>query len=316
LALRDIDLHDCIHAALDSVRGQAEAKSQAIRTDFDRSIGAVNADPGRLEQVFRNLLTNAVKFTPRGGTITVRSKLKSDEGQVEVQVEDTGKGIHSEFLPFLFTRFTQEDSSATRTHVGLGLGLAIARELVEKHQGTIRAYSPGEGKGSVFTVTLPCTRSHQPPVTGTSSSKLPEPTIEAGAQPADLNGLRVLVIDDLDDAREAFAAMLQMCRARVETASSAAAGLTALAQFKPDVILCDVAMPKTDGLSFIRSVRQLSSGKGGKTPAIAVTAYAGFENERKALDAGFDAHVAKPADAAEVSRLIVNLTKRRKKKPR
>jgi two-component system, chemotaxis family, CheB/CheR fusion protein len=310
---REIDVHDCINAALDSVRGQAETRSHTIRTDFDRSIGAISVDPGRIEQVFRNLLTNAVKFTPQGGTITVRSKLKSDEAQVEVQVEDTGKGIRPDFLPFLFKRFTQEDSSPTRAHTGLGLGLAIVRELVEKHKGTVRAFSPGEGKGSVFTVTLPCEGSDRPQVTETGVSQFRRTTIEAGGQPTDLKGLHVLVIDDLDEAREAFTSVLQSCGALVETARSAATGLTALARVKPDVILCDVAMPETDGLSFIRSVRQLSPGKGGKTPAIAVTAHVGVEHERKALDAGFDVHLAKPVDVVALSHLIVTLTTSRKK---
>jgi len=311
LELRKINPKDCIVAALDSVRSGAESKSITIRTEFDPSDCPIIADPGRMEQVFRNLFTNAIKFTPPGGKITARSKLKKDEEQVEVQVEDTGKGIRPEFLPLLFTRFSQEDSSTKRAFGGLGLGLSIVRNLVEMHKGTITAYSPGEGKGSVFTVTLPCSGSHllQVDVSKTSRSRVAT-TPQAGERLSNLSGLRVLIIDDLEDAREAFSAILQSSQAQVETAASTEGGLEALARFKPDIALCDIAMPEEDGFSFIRKVRKLEPQKGGKTQVIAVTAYASALDVRKALDAGFDAHIAKPVDAVELSRLIAKLAGR------
>jgi len=311
LKLREIHPKDCVVAALDSVRGLAEARSIRIHTKFDPSICAIQADPGRMEQIFRNLFTNAVKFTPPGGEITVLSKLRKTKKQIEIQVADTGKGIRAEFLPHLFDRFSQEDSSTRRMVSGLGLGLSIVQNLVHMHHGTVTAYSPGEGKGSVFTVTLPCV------IRPTHGSRKPRPheaAHEAGKRPASLTGLRVLVIDDLEDARDAFSAILQSSRAEVETAGSAAAGLAALSRFKPDLTLCDIAMPEEDGLSFIRKVRGLEPLKGGKTPSIAVTAYANTTDVHKALAAGFDAYLAKPVDAAELSHLIAKLARRGKKR--
>jgi PAS domain S-box-containing protein len=314
LELREIKVRDCIVSALDSVRSAAESKSISIQTEFDPRTCAITADSGRMEQVFRNLFTNAIKFTPPGGKITVRLKVKEDGGRVEIQVEDNGKGIRSEFLPYLFTRFSQEDSTRKRVFGGLGLGLSIVRNLVEMHKGTVTAYSAGEGKGSVFTVTLP---SAETLLRGSDSSKTSqrrEATVAGGARPADLSALRVLIIDDQEDAREAFSEMLQSSLAQVETASSTATGLAALARFKPDVTLCDIAMPEEDGLSFIRKLRKLGPVKGGKTPAIAVTAYAAAADVGKALDAGFDAHLAKPVDVVELSRLIKKLAGHGKKR--
>ncbi len=311
LKLCEIHPKDCVVAALDSVRSLADAKSIRIQTKFDPSICAIHADRARMEQVFRNLFTNAVKFTPHGGRITVRSKLRKDRKQIEIQVEDTGKGIRAEFLPYLFDRFRQEDSSSKRMFGGIGLGLSIVRNLVHMHQGTVTAQSQGEGQGSVFTVTFPCV------VRLAQGSRKPRARVSAdgaGKRPASLTGLRVLVIDDLEDARDAFSAILQSSRAEVETAASAAAGLAALSRFKPHLTLCDIAMPEEDGLSFIRKVRSLEPLKGGKTPAIAVTAYANTTDVHKALAAGFDAHLAKPVDAAELSHLIAKLAGRGKKR--
>ena len=309
---REIKVRDCVVSALDLVRSTAENKSITIQTEFDPRTCAIIADSGRMEQVFRNLFINAIKFTPSGGKITVRLKVKEDG--IEIQVEDTGKGIRSEFLPNLFTRFSQEDTTTKRVFGGLGLGLAIVRNLVEMHKGTVTAYSPGEGRGSVFTVTLPRAGKGLSPGAGGKTSRRREATVDGGVRPPDLSGLRVLVIDDQEDAREAFSAMLQSSRAQVETAPSAATGLAALARFKPDITLCDIAMPEADGLSFIRKVRKLGPNKGGKTPTIALTAYAGAADVRKSLDAGFDAHLAKPVDAVALSRLITKLAGRGKRR--
>ena len=309
LELRDIEPRDCITAALESVRNAAETKSIALQCEFDPSSCWINADSDRLEQVFQNLLTNAVKFTPPGGKVTVRSKRTDDQERLQIQVEDTGRGIKPEFLPHLFTRFMQEDSSTKRGYGGLGLGLSIVRTLVDMHGGIVTASSPGEGKGAVFTVTLPCVR--RPPVRPVSSSV--QEAAEGTAEPADLDGLRVLVIDDLEETRQVFSTMLQSSGARVETAATVESGLAALARFKPDVVLCDIAMPGEDGFGFIRKVRALKPGQGGKTAVIALTALTGVENTKRCLEEGFDAHLAKPVDVVDVSRLVTKLARRSNK---
>jgi two-component system, chemotaxis family, CheB/CheR fusion protein len=309
LDLRELVAGDSVVAAVESVRNLADDKSITIKTEFDPLGCLVLADSGRLQQVFRNLFTNAIKFTPRGGKITVRLKHKKDPELLEIQVQDTGKGIKPEFLPHLFARFSQEDSSPKRLFSGLGLGLSIVRNLVEMHGGSVTAASPGEGKGAIFTVTLPCTRTRPAEVTRGVVGR----QTSAGNKPAKLTGIRVLIIDDLDETRRAFSVMLQSCGALTKTAASAKAGLAALAQFKPNLVLCDIAMPREDGLSFIRKVRELKPGRGRKVLAVAVTAYAGTDNVRQALDAGFDAHLAKPVGVVDLSRVIKKLTGRRKK---
>ena len=308
LELRDIEPNDCITGAMESVRSAAEAKSITLEAQLDPSGCRVRADSGRLKQVLQNLLTNAVKFTPPGGTVTVRSRPTNDQKELEIQVADTGKGIKAQFLPLLFTRFMQEDSTTRRGFGGLGLGLSIVRNLVEMHGGTVTASSPGEGKGSVFTVTLPCAGPPAPENAESVAASRQETT--EGAELADLGGVRVLVIDDLEDARQAFSVILQSSGAQVEAAATAASGLAALARFKPHVVLCDIAMPGEDGFSFIRKVRARKPSQGGKTPCAALTAFAGAENAQQSLQAGFDAHLSKPVDAVDLSRLIAKLAER------
>ena len=308
--LRDIDPLESVVAALDSVRSQADDKSMTIHTDFDPSPCRIVADSGRLEQVFRNLLTNAVKFTSPGGMITVQTRLLKDPDRLEIQVRDTGKGIRAEFLPYVFKRFSQEEASTKREFGGLGLGLSIVWNLVEMHGGTVRADSPGEGQGAVFTVTLP--RPGAPPpqeVVATSGDH--QSTAPDTDEPVALNGLRVLVVDDQKDAREAMSTVLESVGARVHSARSAAEGLAALVRDPPDVVLCDLAMPGEDGFSVIRKVRALDPRQGGRVPMVALTAYAESDNVRRCLDAGFDAHLAKPVDIADLTRLITELAGRR-----
>jgi two-component system CheB/CheR fusion protein len=304
-----VDPAACVSAVVDSVRSLAEEKAISIVTEFDRSYGNISADSDRLQQAFRNLLTNAIKFTPRKGKITVRlNSIKEPSHKwVRIQVEDTGKGISAELLPLLFTRFKQADSSATREFGGLGLGLSIVRHLIDMHGGTVKAESPGEGKGSVFTVTLPCTQARLGETTGKYRSR--QTTNETSALPAKLDGLRILVVEDDEATRDGFAVMLQSLGASVRTAASAAEGFEALAEFQPDVLLCDVAMPGEDGYSLTRRIRKLKPGQGGKTPAIALTAYAGAEDVRRAHEAQFDVHFAKPADMVSLSHVIANLAK-------
>jgi PAS domain S-box-containing protein len=309
LELREIDPVESITAALDSIRTEAEDKSIAIHTEFDQSPCRIVADSGRLQQVLRNLLTNAVKFTPAGGTITIQSRLLKDPGRLEIQVRDTGKGISAEFLPYVFKRFSQEDPSAKREFGGLGLGLSIVRNLVEMHGGTVAAESPGEGQGAVFTVTLPYPSAILPQEVAVHVDDV-EGMARDTAAPPELSGLRILIIDDQQDTREALQTVLESLGARVHSAGGAADGLAAFAGDQPDVVLCDLAMPGEDGFSVIRKIRALAPDQGGRVPVVALTAYAEAETVRKCLDAGFDAHLSKPTDAADLARLIVELAGR------
>jgi two-component system CheB/CheR fusion protein len=311
LELADIEPIECVAAALDSVRGLAEDKSITLRTEFDPSPCRIEADSARLQQIFRNLLTNAVKFTRPGGTVTVRSRLKVDPAELEIQVQDTGKGIRRDFLPYLFQRFSQEDSSAKRAFGGLGLGLSIARNLVDMHGGTVTADSAGEGKGAVFTVTLPCEPAGRSRSVGAVSGSDKDVALRA-EEPAGLNGLRVLIIDDQEDARDALTVLLESLGAQVHSAENAQQGLAALVSYLPDVVLCDIAMPDEDGFSLIRKVRALEPRQGGRVPMVAVTAYAERENIQRCLDAGFDAHLAKPMDVVDLAHLIGELAGRPK----
>jgi PAS domain S-box-containing protein len=307
LDLSVVDPVECVSAAVDSARSSAAEKSISIETEFDPSPGEIKADPVRIQQVFWNLLTNAIKFTPEGGKISVRLQLVGEPSHqsVQIQVKDTGRGISSDFLPRLFTRFTQADSSATRGYAGLGLGLSIVRHLVEMHGGTVTAESPGEDKGAVFTVNLPLEQTKLP--SGVVRPISPQMVNEKAGTSARLDGLKVLIIDDLKDALDGFGTFLRSLGAHVKTAESAAEGFGTLTEFKPDVLMCDIAMPGEDGYSLIQRVRALKPGQGGKTPAIAVTAYAQAEDRRRALDAKYDAHLAKPVDMVVLSCLIAKL---------
>jgi hypothetical protein len=213
----------------------------------------------------------------------------------------------------LFTRFTQKESSATRAYGGLGLGLSIVRHLVEMHGGVVTAESPGEGKGAVFTVKLPCEQTYLPLGQNMQKSK-PQPTASQMIHaPAKLDGLRVLVVDDVKDTRDGFEVFLRSLGAQVRTAGSAGEGFEALLEFKPDVLLCDIAMPGEDGYSLMSRIRALKPGQGARTPAVAVTAYAGAEDGRRALEAKYDLHLAKPVDLVALSHAIANLANQRKR---
>jgi CheY-like chemotaxis protein len=304
LDLREVSPVPIVRAAIEAVRPAAELKSIEIETSFASDLGTVMADPVRLQQVFWNLLTNAVKFSTQGSKVFVKLARYSDKGdqaQAMIQIVDSGKGIHPEFLPEIFNRFSQEDSSSIRLHGGLGLGLAIVRNLVELHGGRIRAESEGEKRGATFTVLLPLKSNHP----------LAEQPINPDKNVTDeirLDGIRVLIVDDEPNTREAFTEILQSSGAETRTGSSAAEGFTLLKQFKPDVLVSDIAMPGEDGYSLIRRVRALSPSQGGITPAIAVTAYAGREDAQRALSEGFQAHLAKPLEAHRLFEMIAKLT--------
>jgi PAS domain S-box-containing protein len=294
-----LNLASTIEAAIETVGLAAQAKSIQVETLFDPNVGQVSGDPNRLQQVVWNLLSNAVKFTPPSGRVEIR--LERVGSQVQLQVSDTGKGINPDFLPYVFDYFRQADSATTRTCGGLGLGLAIVRHLVELHGGTVHADSPGEGQGATFTVRLPLMTIH---------SQANQDSGQSDNSPQ-LNGIRVLVVDNEADMREFLAFMLEQYGAEVTAVASALEALEALAQTKPDLLLSDIGMPEVDGYMLMRQVRALEPHQGGQIPALALSAYAGEINQQQALAAGFQKHLAKPVEPAELVRLIYNLVRQR-----
>ena len=296
-----VDLNMVISAALETVRLAAEAKSLQIETTFSPGIGMVMGDSGRLQQVVWNLLSNAVKFTPQGGQISVR--LTQTKTHAQIQVTDTGKGINPEFLPYVFEHFRQEDGAITRKFGGLGLGLAIARQIVELHGGKIWVESRGEGQGATFTVELPLWHTANP-------VEEVADTTEAGWDDLHLASLRVLVVDDEPDSREFVAFVAQQAGAKVTALGSAIEALQLLSTTPFDILLCDIGMPDMEGYMLVRQVRALPPEQGGQIPAIALTAYAGDFNQKQALAAGFQRHLAKPVEPNELVKAIVTLLSR------
>jgi PAS domain S-box-containing protein len=293
LEARPVALKPIINAAIETAQPAALAKEIKLEFFFDKSVGSVSGDPNRLQQVVWNLLSNAIKFTPKGGRVVAR--LQQADGFAEIRVSDTGSGISPAFLPSIFDRFRQADSSYTRQHGGLGLGLAIVQHLVEMHSGSVKAESPGEGLGATLTVKLPLNESR---------AVDSETRIENAEKPAGrfaiLDGLRLLVVDDEADARELIIATLKQYGAEVTALASTAEALGALAKNEaarqPDVILSDIGMPGEDGLALISALRAMERGEAKRIPAIALTAYARAEDRERALGAGFQLHFAKPFD--------------------
>jgi PAS domain S-box-containing protein len=303
LDVQRFHLNDIIEAALASVLPAANAKEIRIHKVLDSLAGPVTGDAARLQQVVWNLLANAVKFTPKGGSVQIL--LERANSHVEISVIDTGIGISPEFLPHVFDRFRQADASTTRRHAGLGLGLAIVKQLVEMHGGSIRAKSPGEGQGATFTLMLPITVVHpertEPQKARPRQSNVTEDACPDGA----LAGLRVLIVDDEPDAGELLRRVLADCQAQVAVASSAAAALAVIGPFRPDVIVCDIGMPDQDGYDLIHQVRANPATK--DIPAAALTAFARPEDRKRSLLAGFQTHVAKPVDPAELKAVVASL---------
>ncbi|WP_348245253.1 ATP-binding protein [Leptolyngbya sp. DQ-M1] len=295
LTINPVNLASTIQAAIETVRLAAEAKSIAIETSLDPEIGLVLGDSTRLQQIVWNLLSNAVKFTPTGGQVTVQ--LEQVEDQAQITVCDTGKGISPDFLPYVFDHFRQADSATTRKFGGLGLGLAIVRHLVELHGGTIQADSAGEGLGATFIVNLPLM-----PI---------QPTIEQNSQvlqqSLDLTGVQILVVDDETDTRDFVAFALEQAGATVIAVSSAIEAIAVLTDFKPNVLVSDIGMPDMDGYMLMRQIRALPPEQGGQVKAIALTAYAGELDQRRALSVGFQQHVSKPVEPEALIRTIVIL---------
>jgi CheY-like chemotaxis protein len=258
-----------------------------------------------LQQVVWNLLSNAVKFTPKGGKVDVI--LQRVSSHIEITVTDSGIGVEPEFLPFLFERFRQADSSATRSHRGLGLGLSIVKQLVELHGGTVQAQSRGENKGATFIVRLPLV-----PVRSAARRDHPTapPTVAVQSDPIDLTGVRVLVVDDEADARELIKRVLTQCSAEVRCAASAPQALEMLRADRPDVLISDIGMPHMDGYDFIRRVRQLPSLEANRLPAIALTAFARSVDRTRAIMSGYQIHMAKPIEPQELVATVASFAGR------
>jgi signal transduction histidine kinase/ActR/RegA family two-component response regulator len=307
LDLRPVDIGMVVKASVGTVTPAANAKDIRLQLIQDPAGSYVMGDPERLQQVFWNVLSNAIKFTPKQGR--VRVSVQSVDSSVEVTVVDTGLGIEAEFLPMIFDRFTQRDSSSTRSARGLGVGLAITRQLVELHGGTIEAQSPGAGQGSSFTVRLP-----RSPVTATSPSErvYSQADVVVGLEETpDLTGIRVLIVDDDGDARILVAKVLEGQGAFVKAVSSAREALEILARERIDVLLSDIEMPGTDGYQLIRELRLRSSQQGGAVPAVALTAYARTEDRLRALRSGFQLHLSKPVQPAELVTVVASMAAHR-----
>jgi signal transduction histidine kinase/ActR/RegA family two-component response regulator len=301
LEVRPLDLGSVTRAAVNVVQPAADAKGITLDYWAEPGLGAISADSARVQQIVWNLLSNAVKFTPHNGNIHIR--VAQDDANATVTVTDTGQGIAPEFLPRVFDRFRQADSSTTRSFGGLGLGLAIVRHLVELHGGTVSAYSEGVGKGAIFSASFPLLTDRTAPVA-------PHSTEIHASEFRSLDGLRVLLVDDEVETRQIISTVVQRTRAEVKTCTSAREALTELVAWRPHVILSDIGMPDEDGYSFINRVRSLSHDEGGATPAAALTAYARDEDRKQALDAGYQMHIAKPIGAGQLVTMIARLAGR------
>lgn len=315
LDAQPVDLTSVIHAAVDTSRSAADAKDIRLAVVLDFGAGVVLGDPVRLQQIIWNLLSNAIKFTPKHGLVQIQ--LERINSHVEISVSDTGPGIDDDFLPHVFERFRQADSSASKKHGGLGLGLSIVRHLVEMHGGTVVAANRPDGPGAVFTVKLPL-------MVVKPRAETPEPprvhpaadTAVAFDCPPELEGVRVLAVDDEVDSRHLLAAVLEQCRAEVRTCASAAEVIDLLETFKPDVLVSDIGMPGEDGYALIKRVRAWEAGRdGGAVPAVALTAYARVEDRLQALLAGYNMHVTKPVEPAELAVVIASLSPKGRQTP-
>jgi NO-binding membrane sensor protein with MHYT domain/CheY-like chemotaxis protein/two-component sensor histidine kinase len=307
LDMKSIDPLGFVEAAMETVRPAAMAKNIRMENSLDTDTGPIYGDPNRLQQVMWNLLSNAVKFTPNGGT--VRLQMQKQENDIRILVSDTGIGISPDFLPYVFDRFRQADASTTRRYGGLGLGLSIARQLVEMQGGSIEVASPGENMGTTFTIRLPLLD------TQTSSLLFPADRNRANAAPvqgdaADLSGLSVLLVDDEQDARDLVEHILSQNGASVITAAGAPKALALLEDSRPDVIISDIGMPDVDGYEFMRRVRLLDETRGGTVPALALTAFTRSDDKMRALRAGFTSYMSKPVEPTALLAAVASLNRR------
>jgi len=305
LDVRPVDLRLVVESALDAVRPAAEAKGLRLESVLDPKLELVNGDPDRLRQVAWNLLMNAVKFTPKGGHVKLH--VQRVDSHVAIGVTDTGEGISADVLPFVFERFRQGDSSSTRTHSGLGLGLALVKHLVDLHGGSVSAHSAGKGKGATFIITLPVIVADREISRGARMPRISDLPAKGWAV-GQLNGVRVLSVDDDADALDLVAVIVTTAGATVKTCSTAAQAFQLISQWRPDVLVADIEMPGEDGYSLIRKIRTLDANDGGETPAVALTAYGRSEDRIRALSEGYTMHVPKPVDPGELTTIIASVT--------
>jgi len=302
--VQSVNIAEVVGAAVDAVRPTAEAKEIRLDSVLDPRAGPVSGDPNRLQQVVWNLLTNAIKFTGRGGRVQIR--VERINSHVEIVVADNGEGIPADFLPHVFDRFRQADSSRSRVHGGVGLGLSIARHLVEAHAGVIHASSDGPGQGSTFTVILPLLVYERPPAVAADRTHpfadMADSTEMLGTDA--LDGVDILVLEDHDDSRVILATLLEQRGADVRLAVSAADARKRMDERVPDLILADIELPGEDGYTFLRKLRTQSAESGGVVPAIAITAFSRRVDRVRALEAGFQMHMPKPLDPAELVAVI------------
>jgi len=312
LDVAPVEIAPAIEAAVEALRPTAEAKGIKLQIILDTDPNLVLGDSGRLQQIIWNLLSNAIKFTPHGGRVQVT--LERVNSHIEVTVSDTGQGISKEFLPYVFERFQQADSSASRQYGGLGLGLAIVRHLVELHGGTVTGASSGLNQGSTFIVKLPLSIMREGMNRTDQESPLHLPKGVLSGMPSDyaleLSGLKVLVVDDEADSRQLMSIVLQQCGAEVRAASSTREAIAILEDWHPDVLISDIGMPVEDGYVLIKKVRALHPDRGGRTPAAALTAYARSEDRLRSLAAGYHTHIVKPVEPSELAAVVASLAGR------
>jgi signal transduction histidine kinase len=304
LNVRPLRLDSVITNIIDAMRPAAQAKQILLHANLDTNAGSISGDPDRLQQIIWNLLSNAIKFTPAGGRVEIT--LERVGTHVQTTVADTGQGINAEFLPHVFERFRQADSSSTRKFGGLGLGLSIVRHLVELHGGTVQVDSPGEGQGATFTVRFPLLTGYEESCTTHSVEHSGDSAVTAELS---LKGIRVLVVDDDTDSRAVIGEMLLQFGAEVLTAASAHDALQALELWSPDVLLSDIEMPNEDGYSLLQKIRSRDGNSGGLIPAAALTAYGRSEDRVRALTAGYQIYLTKPVDPHELAQVVASLVK-------
>jgi PAS domain S-box-containing protein len=307
LDAQPVDLTSVINAAVETVRPAAEAKRIHLNVALDFGTGTVLGDPVRLQQIVWNLVSNAVKFVPREGS--VRVSLRRVNSHVEVSVLDNGPGIEDDFLPYVFDRFRQADSAANKKYSGLGLGLSIVRHLTELHGGTVEATNGGDGEGALFIVRLPVmalSRSIEQIVASAGGDESTTANLSFD-KPPDLSGVKILAVDDELDARMLLEAMFKQCGADIVTCSSASEALAMLDEYAPDVLVSDIGLPGEDGYSLIKKIRAAEVATGKRIPAVALTAFARTEDRFQALAAGFNMHVPKPVEPAELALVISTL---------